>query len=120
MPLIAGEQPLKALAELSEGLLRDALVDTVIKALAKQATVLRETLARKEEFETREDEKGLGKFGTATYGGVADYDKGLQAVGFPHPNMREQMAKEPTESRDSNDIFEAWNSGMNTAESALR
>ena len=27
--------------------------------------------------------------------------------------MREQMAKEATESRDSNDIFEAWNSGSN-------
>ena len=113
MPLIAGEQPLKALAELSEGLLRDAVVDKVIKALAKQANEVRETLARKEEFENREDEKGLGKFGTATYGGVADYDKGLQAVGFPHPNMREQMAKEATESRDSEEIFEAWNSGSN-------
>ena len=53
LPLIAGEQPLKALAELSEGLLRDALVDKVIKALAKQANAVRETLARKEEFETR-------------------------------------------------------------------
>ncbi len=113
MPLIAGEQPLKALAELSEGLLRDALVDKVIKALAKQANAVRERLARKEEFETREDEKGLGKFGTATYGGVADYDKGLQAVGFPHPNIHEHMRKEATESSDSKEIFEAWNSGSN-------
>jgi len=74
---------------------------------------VRETLARKEEFETREDEKGLGKFGTATYGGVADYDKGLQAVGFPHPNILEQMARETTDSSDSKDIFAAWNSGSN-------
>ncbi len=113
LPLIAGEQPLKALAELSEGLLRDALVEKVIKALAKQANAVRETLARKEEFETREDEKGLGKCGTATYGGVADYDKGLQAVGFPHPKVLEQMKKETTEGSDSTQIFEAWNSGSN-------
>jgi hypothetical protein len=113
LPLIAGEQPLKALAELSEGLLRDALVEKVIKALAKQANAVRETLARKEEFETREDEKGLGKFGTATYGGVADYIKGLEAVGTPHPNILEHMGKEATERSDSAEIFEAWNSGSN-------
>ena len=54
LPLIAGEQPLlKALAELSEGLLCDALVYKVINALAKQANAVRETLARKEEFENR-------------------------------------------------------------------
>jgi hypothetical protein len=113
LPLVAGEQPLKALAELSEGLLRDALVDKVINALTKQANAVRETLARKKEFETREDEKGLGKFGTATYGGVADYDKGLEAVGTPHPKVLEQMKKEATEGSDSKEIFEAWNSGSN-------
>jgi Ca2+-binding EF-hand superfamily protein len=111
MPLIAGEQPLKALAELSEDLLRDALVDKVLKALAKQANEVRETLARKEEFETREDEKGLGKFGTYNFGGVAEYDKGLEAVGTPHPNILEHMGKEATKSSDSKDIFRAWNSG---------
>ncbi len=111
LPRIAGEQPLKALAELSEGLLRDALVDKVIKALAKQANAVRETLARKEEFETREDEKGFGKLVTAFFGGAADYDKGLQAVGTPHPHILEHMKKETTESSDSTVIFEAWNFG---------
>jgi hypothetical protein len=113
MRLIAGEQPLKALAELSEGLLRDALVDKVIKALAKHAHEVRETIARKKEFATRKDEKGLGKFGTATYGGVVDYVRGLEAVGTPHPNIYEHMRKEATESADSLEIFEAWNSGHN-------
>ena len=115
MPLIAGEQPLKALAELSEGLLRDALVDKLIKALAKQAKAVRETLASKKECEPREDEKGIGKskFGTATYGAVADYEKGLDAVGTPHPNILEHMRMETTKSLDSKDIFEAWNSGSN-------
>ena len=113
MPLIAGAQPLKALAELSEGFLRDAVVDKVIKALARQANEVRETLARKKDFETRESEKGLAKFGTATYGGVADYFKGLEAVGTPHPHILEHMKKETTESKDSADIFEAWISGSN-------
>ncbi len=111
MPLVAGEQPLKALAELSEDLLRDAMVDKVIKALAKHAYEVRETLARKMEFKTRKEEKGLGKFGTATYGGVADYIKGLEAVGTPHPNILEHMKKETTESSDSAQFFESWNSG---------
>ena len=115
MRLIAGEQPLKALAQLSEGLLRDALVDKLIKALAKQAKAVRETLASKKECEPREDEKGIGKskFGTATYGAVADYEKGLEAVGTPHPNILEHMRMETTKSLDSKDIFEAWNSGSN-------
>jgi Ca2+-binding EF-hand superfamily protein len=113
MPLIAGEQPLQALAELSEGLLRDAVVEKVIKALTKQASEVREALARKKDFETREEDKGLGKFGTATYGEVGDYDKGLEAVGTPHPQIREHMRKEATESKDSKEFFEAWNSGSN-------
>jgi hypothetical protein len=113
MPLIAGAEPLKALAELSEGLLRDAVVDKVIKALAKQANEVRETLARKKDFETRENENGLGKFGTATYGGVADYFKGLEAVGTPHPDILEHMRKETTQSKDSKKNFEAFNSGLN-------
>jgi Ca2+-binding EF-hand superfamily protein len=113
MPLIAGAQPLQALAELSEGLLRDAVVDKVIKALVKQANEVRQTLARKKDFETRENEKGLAKFGTATYGGVCDYFKGLEAVGTPHPHILEHMRKETTESKDSADIFEAWISDSN-------
>jgi Ca2+-binding EF-hand superfamily protein len=113
MPLIAGAQPLQALAELSEGSLRDAVVDKVIKALVKQANEVRETLARKKDFASRENEKGLGKFGTATYGGVADYVKGLQAVGTPHPNILEHMKKETTQSKDSEKIFKAFNSGSN-------
>jgi len=113
MPLIAGEQPLQALAELSEGSLRDAVVDKVIKALAKQANEVRETLARKKDFEARENENGLGKFGTATYGGVADYFKGLEAVGTPHPHMMQHIRKEATQSEDSAEFFEAWNSGLN-------
>jgi Ca2+-binding EF-hand superfamily protein len=113
MPLIAGEQPQQALAELSESLLRDTVVEKVIKALAKQANEVREALARKKDLETREEDKGLGKFGTATYGAVGDYDKGLEAVGTPHPQIREHMRKETTESKDSVEIFEAWNSGSN-------
>jgi hypothetical protein len=113
MPLIAGAEPLQALAELSEGLLCDAVVDKVIKALAKQANEVRETLARKKDFEAREKDKGLGKFGTATYGGVADYVKGLEAIGTPHPHILEHMKKETTQSKDSAEIFEAWNSGSN-------
>ncbi len=113
MPLIAGDQPVQALADLSEGLLRGAVVEKVIKALTKQASEVREALARKKDFETREDEKGLSKFGTATYGGVADYDKGLEAVGTPHPKVLEQMKKEATDGSDSKEIFEAWNSGSN-------
>ncbi len=111
MPLIAGAQPLQALAELSEGSLRDAVVDKVIKALVKQSNEVRETLARKKDFETRENEKG--KFGTATYGGVADYVKGLEAVGTPHPNILEHIRKETNEGKDSKKFFEAWNSGSN-------
>jgi hypothetical protein len=113
MPLISGDQPLKVLVELSEGLLRDAVVEKVIKALTKQASEVREALARKKNFETREEDKGLGKFGTATYGVVGDYDKGLEAVGTPHPQIREHMRKQATESEDSAEFFEAWNSGLN-------
>jgi Ca2+-binding EF-hand superfamily protein len=113
MPLIAGAQPLQALAELSEGSLRDAVVDKVVKALVKQANEVRETLARKKDFEARENDDGLCKFGTATYGGVADYFKGLEAVGTPHPHMMQHMKKEATQSEDSKDPFKAWNSGLN-------
>jgi hypothetical protein len=108
VPLIAGAEPLQALAELSEGLLRDAVVDKVIQALVKQANEVRETLARKKDFEALEKDKGLGKFGTATYGRVADYFKGLEAVGTPHPHILEHMRKETNESKDSAENLEAW------------
>jgi hypothetical protein len=48
---------------------------------------------------------------TYPFGGVAEYDKGLQAVGTPHPNILEHMEKEATKSSNSNDIFRAWISG---------
>jgi hypothetical protein len=101
-----------ALAELSEDLLRNALSDKAVKALMKQGGEVLEQLRRMENGGKLQEDQGLGKFVTATYGLVSDYYRGLDAIGTPHPNILEHMKKETTNSPDSYDIFDSWNSGF--------
>jgi Ca2+-binding EF-hand superfamily protein len=107
------EQPLMDLAELSEDLVRNVVVDKVITALVKHGKEVKESLKRNNKEGRQKEDQGAGKYFTASYGRVSDYDRGLDAIGTPHPNVLEHMKKEVTESPDSLKTFEAWNSGPN-------
>jgi Ca2+-binding EF-hand superfamily protein len=107
------EQPILDFAELSEDLVRGALAGKMSKALANHGQEVKESLERKIKKVKEEEDKGVGKFATASYGKVSAYDEGLDAIGTPHPKILEHMQKETTGSKDSNEVFEAWNSGSN-------
>ena len=47
----------------------------------------------------------------AAYGSAADFNRGLEVVGVPHPRAPEEMRKEFCAKKDSHDTFESWNSG---------
>ena len=100
-------------AHLSLDLVRDSLKDKVPEALATRAEEVKDTLGRKKEAVEKQNDQGIGKYATATYGEVTAYAEGLSAIGTPHPKILEQMKKETTEGPDSTDIFRAWNSGPN-------
>jgi len=75
--------------------------------------VKREREERKKKLQV---EEGKGKFTDlpeAAYGTKDDFHKGLEIIGQPHANTMEQLIKECQDSKDSNDEFEAWNSGKN-------
>ena len=75
--------------------------------------VKREREERKKKLQV---EEGKGKFTDlpeAAYGTKDDFHKGLEIIGQPHANTLEQLIKECQDSKDSNDEFEAWNSGKN-------
>ena len=75
--------------------------------------VKREREERKKEMQV---DQGQGKFvdlPTAAYGTKDDFHQGLEIIGQPHANTLEQLIKECQDSKDSNDQFEAWNSGPN-------
>ncbi len=100
-------------AHLSLDLVRDSLKDKVPEALATCAEQVKDTLGRKDKAVEKQNDQGVGKYATATYGEVTAYAEGLSAIGTPHPNILEQMKKESTEGPDATDIFRAWNSGPN-------
>jgi len=75
--------------------------------------VKREREERKKKLQV---DQGQGKFvdlPTAAYGTKDDFHQGLEIIGQPHANTLEQLIKECQDSKDSNDEFEAWNSGKN-------
>jgi len=86
---------------------RAAEVKTRLSARAKA-----EPAHRQDGAESEADGK-FSNLSEAAYGDVADFHRGLEVVGTPHPQARDQMHKEHTQKADSQQEFEAWNSGKN-------
>ncbi len=83
--------------------------------------VKREREERKKKLAELQVEEGEGKFAqlpTAAYGNKDDFHKGLEVLGLPDPNTLEELIKECQKKDDSNDEFEAWNSGKNVTNSS--
>ena len=75
--------------------------------------VKREREERKKKLQV---EEGKGKFTNlpeTVYGTKDDFHKVLEIIDQPHANTLEQLIKECQDSKDSDDEFEAWNSGKN-------
>jgi hypothetical protein len=75
--------------------------------------VKREREERKKKLQVEEGQGKFAQLPTAAYGDTDDFHKGLEIIGLPHANTLEQLIKECQDSQDSNDTFEAWNSGLN-------
>ena len=95
-----------------------ALAANVVAALRGQAEVAKEKLALDAKapaaaaFGTADAHTGkFAHLPEAAFGTTADFHRGLEVVGVPHPRAREEMRKEHQEKDDSHDEFESWNSG---------
>jgi len=92
------------------------MADKVAKALAKHGAAVNKTLESLKKHGDQQEDHCDSTFGldTAKYGGVIEYHMGLGVLGAPHPKILEHMKMEATESPDSLDSYDAWNSGKNT------
>ena len=94
-----------------------SLVASLATALCEHAAALKDKLAARVSCEEKQNQADTdNKFSNlpeAAYGEVADFHTGLEVVGIPHPRTRDEMHKEHTQKADSQEEFEAWNSGKN-------
>ena len=118
--LSAADHMMVGLASLTEQEMRSVLEGS--QALAPSSLLLhrdkvKEDLeGRKEVSQELDDIAGGKKFAdmsTAVFGDKDAFDKGLEVLGAPHPDVLGQVGRECTESPDSHVEFEAWNSGKN-------
>ena len=94
-----------------------SLVASLATALCEHAAALKDKLAARVSCEEKQNQADTdNKFSNlpeAAYGEVADFHTGLEVVGILHPRTRDEMHKEHTQKADSQEEFEAWNSGKN-------
>jgi hypothetical protein len=126
----AGGDDDTSVADKTTEILTELSVDEVSKEVAvvlprrlkeRGDEVRREREERKKKLAELQVEEGEGKFAdlpTAAYGDKGDFDKGLEVLGLPRPNTLEELIKECQKKDDSNDDFEAWNSGKNVTNSS--
>jgi hypothetical protein len=116
------EKTTEVLTELSVDELHKEVAALLPRRLKKSGDeVKREREERKKKLAALQVEEGESKFAhlpTAAYGDKDGFHKGLEIIGLPHPNTLEELIKECQKKDDSNDEFEAWNSGKNVTNSS--